>query len=530
MNVFEILKNNIFLVFIIILPILCFITRKISQPLYSIPFFELNDNSFFGIGKVNIKSNPSEQWIYNIEDIYNNTRLFIETKYNKIILCFTFSKDKYYDDYDLSFYVTLNINETFLTMDNNSIIYSEYFHNNSNLIKISDNNIGVIRYLFSGKKIISLNNISLEYNKNDSNIKSELLFDDFNLTINLKKEKLTYKFFYLLQNGITLVIHTMFYGIHFWEYNYQNINIIFIFVVFAKIISENMLIDLLKVSFPVIKIFIFYFHLLIYGEFILSISDLVTIIFIAFMICITISYFCTVVELYTNFYYCFNNKIVNNKIVIKNTKIISIFRVKILIFILILYNIFFNSIYKQAIVLILTLIFTIYQHLNKREVMHKDNIAFCIWFYTYGILIYLYHLFIYNLGKYYRIKPIYSILPFILIIFLYIILNRVIINGYKFTYVMEKDFERLKILDKECCSICLKNFYFNKNKINKIFCKVTQDENIHETPCNHHFHERCLFNWRKYKNICPVCRKTLPIPSYFYFYDETPCIYKPDWL
>ena len=165
MNVFEILKNNIFLVFIIILPILCFITRKISQPLYSIPFFELNDNSFFGIGKVNIKSNPSEQWIYNIEDIYNNTRLFIETKYNKIILYFTFSQSKYYDDYDFSFYVTLIINDSFLTRDNDYIFYSEDFYNNSNLIKISENNVGIIRYFFSRKKIIPLNKISFKYNK-----------------------------------------------------------------------------------------------------------------------------------------------------------------------------------------------------------------------------------------------------------------------------------------------------------------------------------------------------------------------------
>ena len=158
------------------------------------------------------------------------------------------------------------------------------------------------------------------------------------------------------------------------------------------------------------------------------------------------------------------------------------------------------------------------------------KISFCNFFYTYGIWIYLYHLFIYNLGNYYRFKPTYSILPFILIIILYIILYKVIKKEYKFTNVMKKDFERLKLLNKECCTICLKNFKYNKNKINKIFCKVTQEENIHITPCNHHFHERCLFNWRKYKNICPVCRKTLPIPSYFYFYDETPCIYKPNWL
>ena len=92
---------------------------------------------------------------------------------------------------------------------------------------------------------------------------------------------------------------------------------------------------------------------------------------------------------------------------------------------------------------------------------------------------------------------------------------------------MKIDFEILKIIDKECCSICLNDVNYNNNKINKIFCKVTQDENIHETSCKHYFHERYLFNWRKYKNICPFCRKSLPTPNYYYFYDETPCIYKP---
>ena len=43
---------------------------------------------------------------------------------------------------------------------------------------------------------------------------------------------------------------------------------------------------------------------------------------------------------------------------------------------------------------------------------------------------------------------------------------------------MKKDFEKLKIIDKEYCSICLKYFNYDKNKNNKIFCRVTQDENI----------------------------------------------------
>ena len=124
MNVIERFKNYRNIIFIIILPILCFITRKISYPFYSSPFFELNDNSFFGNVELKIKNNPLEEWTYKLEN-YNSTRLFFEAKYNKIILYFTFSDNKYYDDYYLSFVINLNINGTLLNIGNNSIFYSE---------------------------------------------------------------------------------------------------------------------------------------------------------------------------------------------------------------------------------------------------------------------------------------------------------------------------------------------------------------------------------------------------------------------
>ena len=89
------LRNNKILVVIIILPIICFITRKISYPLYSIPLIELNDKSFFGESELYLKNNTIEDEISNMK--YNNkTRVFIQTKFNKIILYFTFSKYKYY--------------------------------------------------------------------------------------------------------------------------------------------------------------------------------------------------------------------------------------------------------------------------------------------------------------------------------------------------------------------------------------------------------------------------------------------------
>ena len=96
MKVLEILREYIYLEIIIILPIICSITRKISKPLYSNPLIELNDNSFFGTANFIFKNDSKENEI--IKNDYNNTRLFIETKNDKIILYFTFSTHKYYED------------------------------------------------------------------------------------------------------------------------------------------------------------------------------------------------------------------------------------------------------------------------------------------------------------------------------------------------------------------------------------------------------------------------------------------------
>ena len=182
----------------------------------------------------------------------------------------------------------------------------------------------------------------------------------------------------------------------------------------------------------------------------------------------------------------------------------------------------------KSIPLIIIIALTIIYHLTKREVMCQKDNDFCIKFYILGIGLYSYYLLVYNLGKFYKIKPTFAIFPFVIILILYIILINIVKEEYKFKYVMKNDFERLKRLDKDCCSICLSNFIYDKNKADKFICKVSQDENIHQTMCNHYFHEKCLFFWRKHRNICPVCRLPLRIPNYYFFYDEAPCIYKLD--
>ena len=532
MEIFVLLKKYIFLIFIIILPFLCFITRKISPSLNSLPSFEFIDNSFFGITEVKIKNNPLEEWIYKFKD-YNKTRLSIETKFDKIRFYYTFSNHKYYYNNQISFFIILKLNESLLTLENNSIIYTANFKKYINVIKIkkiTDNIIDDIKDLFPEKKVISLNKIIINYNKNNSNIKCELYFDDFNLNINLEKERLTFNFFYLLQNYITSIIHTCIIGTFFWENNLQNINILFLYIVSAKMISENSkFLNLYEVGFPILKFMIFYFHLLNHGEFILSYIDLISTFLIIWSILFILIAVYLILVINTNYCHCFNNKILNSEIVIKDEFIITQHDKTIFVYFLVVFDIIFNSIYIKAIPLIISLILTIFKHLNQREVMCKKDKIFCIKIYTAGILIYSFHLLIYNFGDYYMVKPTYCFLPFLLISIFSLILIIIIKYEYKFVYAMKKDFEILKIIDKEYCSICLKYFNYDKNKNNKLFCRVTQDENIHKTSCYHYFHEICLFNWRKYKNICPICRKPLDTPNYYYFYDETPCIYKPNY-
>lgn len=527
MKVLEILREYIYLEIIIILPIICSITRKISKPLYSNPLIELNDNSFFGTANFIFTNDSKENEI--IKNDYNNTRLFIETKNDKIILYFTFSTHKYYEDRDFTFDITLDMNNSSLIINNNSIIFYENLENNLNIVKVKEYNKNLFSNIFSRKEI-SLKFFVLEYIKNNSNFQCALFFEDICIILNLKKERFTYKFFYLLEMLIDSLILVVLFNYNFWENNFQNICYLFTYVIWAKIQYINFhLSDFFKLGIPILKLLVFYCHLLIYGEFLLSFSDIMTIILLFWKIGTELLISLSIFEIEKKYYYCYNNKISNNQIVIKQSN--SKFKHSYLTFIFLLMSIDlpFQSLYMKSIPLILIIAITILYHLTKREVMCQKDNDFCINFYSVGIGLYSYYLLVYNLGNFYKIRPTYAIFPFVLILILYIILIKVIKEKYKFKYVMKKDFERLKKLDKDCCSICLRNFIYDKNKADKFICKVSQDENIYQTTCNHYFHEKCLFLWRKHRNICPVCRLPLLVPKYYFFYDEIPCIYKPNW-
>ena len=532
MKVFDILRENIMVVFIILLHILCFITRRFSKPFYSFPLKELDSNSFFGNTELFIKNNYTKEKIYNIEE-NNNTRLFIKDKYDKTIFYFTFSKYKYYEDYNSSFDFTLHINKSNLMNDDYSIYYLEYFENKSNIIYLKEN-INIIKNIFSTKNNIPCNGIFINYNKSETKMEFTLSFDDFDLIMNLKRERFTYKFYYLLECIIDTLIHTSLIGSTFWKENYQSISKIFLYFFLAKVNSVSFfhLFDLLQVGLPILKVLFFYSHNLIYGEFLFSISDLISILLTIWIILIIITWILLLKDIELNYTYCFSNKIEDKKIVIRNVKKRSNYvMLSIFLSLGLLWEFAFSkSVYWNSFALIIVIISTILKYLFQRDIMSKKDINFAVNLYSISLAIYLYFLFMYNFSELYRRKPVYAVIPFILILSLFIILLFVIKKGYKFKYVMNKDFERIKKLEKDCCSICLKDYIYNKDNVGIVFCKVTQDENIHETKCHHYFHEKCIFNWRKNRNICPICKARLTIPEFYFFYDDTPCIYKPAWL
>ncbi|CAL5098349.1 unnamed protein product [Urochloa decumbens] len=47
------------------------------------------------------------------------------------------------------------------------------------------------------------------------------------------------------------------------------------------------------------------------------------------------------------------------------------------------------------------------------------------------------------------------------------------------------------------CSVCLENFDAGNSKLRTM-------------PCNHSFHEQCIFNWLRINHVCPLCRFPLP--------------------
>ena len=62
-----------------------------------------------------------------------------------------------------------------------------------------------------------------------------------------------------------------------------------------------------------------------------------------------------------------------------------------------------------------------------------------------------------------------------------------------FNCCKRKTYKIINIKSNDECHICLDNLNSNYNKV----CKIIY--------CNHIYHEKCLNEWFKYNNICPVC-------------------------
>ena len=516
---------------IVSLPIILFITKKISIPKSFNNFSQFNEQSFFGLLNITIKRNKSMNNDLQIQD-YNNTRIYFETNYNKIKLHVTLSKENYYAEKNIEFFISLKINNSSnITYINNSFYFSQKFDKylNVKFTKTKGN-------IFNKKINYSLKNISIKFNNNYSLLESHLLFEDFNLTFNLNKEKHTYKYYYILESILTILyIFTIIcINIQDRDHNLQNISIQFLLIMRSKIIISiiDRLIILCKIGIPFLKTLIFYFHLLAYSEFIFSWTDIIIIIIFFFELVCLGNYLQEYNDNEGNYFYCFNNKIENNKIIPNKNKEFDLKKFHINFFVI--FSIveiceISNSVFIKFIPLLLGIIITIYKHLSQREVTYLQDKKYCLNFYFYGTIIYSYYIFKYNIGEFGLIKnsiSFFSLIPYFITIILYNLLSYIIKNEYRIKYAMKEDFKKLKKINGESCNICLEEFKYPKDKENNLFCKVDQRYNIHQTLCNHYYHERCMYKWRKYKNICPICRKALDTPKFYYFYDYNPCLYE----
>ena len=490
----EYLKNFRLIITLFIIPIISNIMRKLSPSFYSNTFKDINDKSYFSSTFNFILKNKSMENILNIQD-YNNTRIYFETKYNTIKLYLTLSKDNLYDEKRIQFSIYLNINNlSNITYNNNSFSFSENFENK--MLNIQFNQLKESFLKIKRKYLIKY--ISINFDKNYMYLECKLFFEDFDLIFHLQKEKYSYKIFYLLESLISLIFLFIIICLNIEEkdHNLQNVSIIFLFIIRTKILISmfSRIFDFFKVGISFFKIIQFYFHILLYGEFILTLSDILMIfILVLFLVCLVI-YIQVLKDNEGNYFYCFNNKIENNKIVPnknKNKNINNYIKFSLIFFVVDFID-KSRQLYCNFIPLYIGIITAIIKHLTQRDIAYLKDKQFCIRFYFFGTIIYSYYLLIKSLGAFYRIKYNFSIYPFLIIFSLYLILYYIIKNDYKLVYYMKNDFEILKKIDKECCSICLTDFCYNKENNNKLFYKANQNDNIHKTTYNHFFHEICL--------------------------------------
>ena len=361
--------NIIFLSVIFVLPILCQISRKIFPSHRFNKFRNFDSFSYYSSSNnISLKDNHTQN-ILPIQE-YQHSRVFIKTKYNKIKFLITLSQGSLYEDQKIEFAIDLDINNTSnVTINNYSFIYSGNLVNENVLLKLTQEN------LFDKDETHLLKNVSIEIYNSFKDFEALLIFDTFDLNLKSEKEKLKFRFFYLVRTffNCTLYFIILVFFMNEKGYNLQNISITFLIIIRSKIIvlfTYN-LIYIFKVEPPIHKYLFFYCHLLIYGEFLINLTDIIILILLFFIYFLFLGIFILMFENDENYIYSFRNKMING--VITETDDL---KVKYHLFeIIISYNGMILIYYlcenpnNSIIPLYIGLIIAILKHLSQREVI-----------------------------------------------------------------------------------------------------------------------------------------------------------------
>ena len=216
---------------IIILTILCQITRKIF-PYNRLRYF---DNFFYysSSNNITLKENHTQNMLQFQE--YRHSRAFINTESNKINFYITLSQRNSYDDKRIILSILLDLNKSSnATINNYSFNFSEKITNENLFFEFTQ--------ILSDKDIREshlLKYISIGMNNAFNDLEASFIFDTFDLNLNLKKEILTIRFFYLVGVFLNCILYFIVSSFFLNEkgYNLQNISIAFLIIIRARLVN-----------------------------------------------------------------------------------------------------------------------------------------------------------------------------------------------------------------------------------------------------------------------------------------------------
>jgi len=161
--------------------------------------------------------------------------------------------------------------------------------------------------------------ISIGMNNAFNDFEASFIFDTFDLNLNLKKEKLTIRFFYLVGVFLNCILYFIVSSFFLNEkgYNLQNISITFLIIIRAR------LVNLIKYDFrilyeyspPILKYLFFYCYLLIHGEILIDLNDIIALIISFIYFIMSLCIFSFMINNDDNYLYSFKNKIINGVVI-----------------------------------------------------------------------------------------------------------------------------------------------------------------------------------------------------------------------